>query len=377
MLKKRILLSLLHLLFFALFSCKGDALDVTDNSVTWYNVFTGQELKHVFKIQNTYDKEMIIGQIRPTCPSCIRFGVDKLKIAPGESENLNITFDTMGYVGKKEFKVLIYHNRSKTGLPIEYKLTAYIRNYVFSSPMGSINLGTVLYPGEGKRYSSASLIIRPLANTPKFKIDKIDKKYDFIEYKISSFKDGYKIDFRLDVNKVLDKIGYNVTQLKKIYTGEVNGKPRPIKSPDIIQENSETKAVFPIKIYLDHKKQKFIRYIASCNIVGPVDTTKSERELVFKNVIRKLSRGGYGASPAIDFFVYTKNNTFFKVTSLSTDNPLVDADLKKVSENRYKVTLTFNKKGKLLKSIKNGRGNVFIETDNPFSKLIAMPFSIE
>jgi hypothetical protein len=377
MIKLRIPLFLALVCLSSFFSCKGGAVDITDNSVIWYNTFTGQKLKHVFKIKNTYNKDMIIGQIRPSCPSCIYFDIKKLKIAPGESENLYLTFDTLGYVGKKEFKVLIYHNLAKNGLPIEYSLTAYIRNYVFSSPMGSLNLGTIVYPSEERRFSSTSLILRPQAGTESFKIEKIDKKYDFVEYKIVNFKNGYKIEFKLDSKKVLDKLGFTVEQLKKIYTGEVNGVPRPIKVPEILQENSQTKAVFPIKIYLDHKKQKFIRYVASCTIIGPVDTTKSERDFVFKNVIAKLSKGGYNKSQSIEFFVHSKDKSAFNITKLSTDNPVVSADMIKVSNSRYKVTLTFNKDKKLLKTLKNGRGNLFIETDNPYSKLIAMSFNVD
>ncbi len=367
---KSILIALFLTLLISM-SCTSNKL-VTNTSVTWYNLISGEKVSHTFIIKNSSNKNLKIYGITQDC-SCVTFKIDKLVIKPGDEAKLKVNLDTLGYVVNKTFRLVVRHSQMQNGAPTIYKLVANIKNYLYSSPQTGLSFRSILYPYQ--KTSNLKLKIRPFNINENVKIKKIKIGFDFIKYKIVKFRNGQQINFTLNADEVLAHLSETAEQMKNRLTMQLRGQVAPFAQPPVYQENSVTSILFPCKIYIEHPKQKFIRYMISSKILGPIDTDKPENKLVFKNILSSLSRGTTKRK-VITFHVFNKYKKNFKITKLSTNNKLVTVKYKKLTSHKYLITMIFNDKRKKLRTIKYNSGHIFIETDQPFTRLIAMRYEI-
>lgn len=69
------------------------------------NVMEGMFVRHVFVISNTGDEPLEISRVRSTC-GCTTSTLPKNSLAPGESVEVEVVFDTVGYGGREVTKSL-------------------------------------------------------------------------------------------------------------------------------------------------------------------------------------------------------------------------------------------------------------------------------
>lgn len=72
-------------------------------------IFQGDKLNHAFKFKNTGGSELLILSAKPSC-GCTASAPENTEIAPGETSQINISFDTAGRTGNQTKTVTVTSN---------------------------------------------------------------------------------------------------------------------------------------------------------------------------------------------------------------------------------------------------------------------------
>jgi hypothetical protein len=85
--------------------------------VSWENathdfgdIFQGDRVEHTFKFTNTGSKELVITNVEVTCGCTTPKGWPRDPIAPGESGELTISFNSSGKIGKQNKVITLTSN---------------------------------------------------------------------------------------------------------------------------------------------------------------------------------------------------------------------------------------------------------------------------
>lgn len=81
----------------------------------------GVVLKHVYTFTNTGDEPLVIERIKVAC-SCTKFTYLKEPVAPGQSSEIVVTFDTKGKIAWQDRILEIYANTRKNPTKIRFKV---------------------------------------------------------------------------------------------------------------------------------------------------------------------------------------------------------------------------------------------------------------
>lgn len=87
----------------------------TENSIDFGDLAQGDKVSHTFKLKNTGVAPLIISNVAATC-GCTVPSWPKEPIAPGQSAEIQVSFNSTGKVGKQNSIVRIYSNATE---PIE------------------------------------------------------------------------------------------------------------------------------------------------------------------------------------------------------------------------------------------------------------------
>lgn len=87
----------------------------TENSIDFGDLAQGDKVSHTFKLKNTGVAPLIISNVVATC-GCTVPSWPKEPIAPGQSAEIQVSFNSTGKVGKQNSIVRIYSNATE---PIE------------------------------------------------------------------------------------------------------------------------------------------------------------------------------------------------------------------------------------------------------------------
>lgn len=112
-----------------------------DNGVySFGTVVAGVVVTHTFVITNAGDKTLTISKAQPSC-GCTTTDLAKKNLAPGESVNLDITFDSVGYGGRTVTKLIdVYSND-----PTQPKLVLQLKGTVNRAKQYNIACGDLNY----------------------------------------------------------------------------------------------------------------------------------------------------------------------------------------------------------------------------------------
>ena len=113
-------LSLLGLACFAQNKTEINATQpLNPQEITWDfgQVKAGEVARHVFVLKNEFRKELDIKDVSTSC-GCTGSQVKKKKLLPGESTDIEVTFNSKGYLGAvKQFVYLFTDNFQEPGVP--------------------------------------------------------------------------------------------------------------------------------------------------------------------------------------------------------------------------------------------------------------------
>jgi hypothetical protein len=178
----------------------------------------GEKVKHVFRIKNVGDDTLIIKKVLTSC-GCTAAGLTKRKLSPGEETEIEVTFNTKGFIKNQRKTVTLWTNDPENE-SVRFILKGFVRrppSPILKVIPRMVNLGKV----------NAS-------DTVKFKIKlKNVGERDLVINKIES--EGIIIDFSTDtlapgVSKEItlsywnDTPG-NYTEFLKIFS---NDRDRPV-----------------------------------------------------------------------------------------------------------------------------------------------------
>ncbi len=372
---KRIFISIYILILFSILLSCGHGKIVENRKVVWKNVFAGKIVSHTFKITNTYGKTMKIGYIRPQCPACTTFELSKKNLEPGDTTKLTIHFDSAGYKGTIKYNILVYHNLDPNGKPIEFITIAEVKNYIKTSKRLFLNFGRI--ESSKKHDTVLKLKLTPKVADDKLDIAKIDtNKFNIFKYKIKSVKPNSKlILISLGVDSIMKNLNVNIEKLKEVYRGELKGKYKNLPRFFIIQLNNVTKFVIPVKINTGLSKHPYLRFVAAGHIKGDINTNLKNNTVGFENILKFIGKK-LDFSKTKSFLISSDKNKPFNVVNLSTDNEVITLEKTKVNSSTYKIIVHFNKDKNSINSLKRNRGNIFIETDNPFAKFFRVKLEL-
>lgn len=82
---------------------------VSEEEWDFGKVIQGEKPTHIFIVKNVGEGDLIIESLKESC-ACIEASISTTLIRPGESAELEVSYDTTDYVGKDEKHVHIYSN---------------------------------------------------------------------------------------------------------------------------------------------------------------------------------------------------------------------------------------------------------------------------
>lgn len=94
---------------------ESPVITITENSIDFGDLAQGDKVSHTFKLKNTGVAPLIISNVAATC-GCTVPSWPKEPIAPGQSAEIQVSFNSTGKVGKQNSIVRIYSNATE---PIE------------------------------------------------------------------------------------------------------------------------------------------------------------------------------------------------------------------------------------------------------------------
>ncbi|MBS9522859.1 DUF1573 domain-containing protein [Litoribacter ruber] len=94
---------------------EGAAISFAEKSKDFGDITQGDKVEHTFKFENTGSAPLVISNVAATC-GCTVPAWPKEPIAPGESAEIKVSFNSAGKMGKQNSVVRIYSNASE---PIE------------------------------------------------------------------------------------------------------------------------------------------------------------------------------------------------------------------------------------------------------------------
>lgn len=94
---------------------ESPVITFTENSIDFGDLAQGDKVSHTFKLKNTGVAPLIISNVAATC-GCTVPSWPKEPIAPGQSAEIQVSFNSTGKVGKQNSIVRIYSNATE---PIE------------------------------------------------------------------------------------------------------------------------------------------------------------------------------------------------------------------------------------------------------------------
>lgn len=74
------------------------------------DVFQGDKVEHIFRFTNTGTKDLVITNVEVTCGCTTPKGWPRDPIAPGESGELTVAFNSAGKIGKQNKVITITSN---------------------------------------------------------------------------------------------------------------------------------------------------------------------------------------------------------------------------------------------------------------------------
>ncbi|WP_143960373.1 DUF1573 domain-containing protein [Litoribacter populi] len=93
----------------------GATITFAEKSKDFGDITQGDKVEHTFKFENTGGAPLVISNVAATC-GCTVPAWPKEPIAPGESAEIKVSFNSAGKMGKQNSVVRIYSNASE---PIE------------------------------------------------------------------------------------------------------------------------------------------------------------------------------------------------------------------------------------------------------------------
>jgi len=103
---------------------------VSEQEWDFGKVTQGEKPTHIFIVKNGGEGDLIIESLKESC-ACIEVSISATRLQPGESAELNVTYDTTDYVGKDEKHVHIYSNDP---LVPDKRIDLYVETEVFQIP---------------------------------------------------------------------------------------------------------------------------------------------------------------------------------------------------------------------------------------------------
>lgn len=115
--KKTILLMAVALFTFAAYAQEkaGAVIEFQEKSIDFGDITQGDKVEHTFVFKNTGDTPLMIQNVAVTC-GCTAPNWPKEPIAPGNTGELKVVFNSTGKMGKQNSVVRVYSNASE---PIE------------------------------------------------------------------------------------------------------------------------------------------------------------------------------------------------------------------------------------------------------------------
>lgn len=93
----------------------GAVISFKEKSVDFGDIVQGQKVEHTFTLTNSGTEPLIISNVAATC-GCTVPSWPKEPIAPGNSAEIKVSFNSTGKMGKQNSVVRIYSNATE---PIE------------------------------------------------------------------------------------------------------------------------------------------------------------------------------------------------------------------------------------------------------------------
>ncbi|GMQ29639.1 DUF1573 domain-containing protein [Algoriphagus confluentis] len=93
----------------------GAVISFKEKSVDFGDIVQGQKVEHTFTLTNSGSEPLIISNVAATC-GCTVPSWPKEPIAPGNSAEIKVSFNSAGKMGKQNSVVRIYSNATE---PIE------------------------------------------------------------------------------------------------------------------------------------------------------------------------------------------------------------------------------------------------------------------
>ena len=107
---KRVLWSMIAgLVLLTATAMAGPTIAVDTESYDWGTVLEGYSVTHTFIIQNVGDEDLIISRVRVSC-GCTGTRLATDQLAPGESVELAVTFNSTGFSGNVSKTVSVFSN---------------------------------------------------------------------------------------------------------------------------------------------------------------------------------------------------------------------------------------------------------------------------
>jgi len=103
---------------------------VSEKEWDFGKVIQGEKPTHVFIVKNEGEGDLIIESLKESC-ACIEVSISATLIKPGESAELEVTYDTTDYAGKDEKHIHIYSNDPQVP---DKKINLYVEIEEFAIP---------------------------------------------------------------------------------------------------------------------------------------------------------------------------------------------------------------------------------------------------
>ncbi len=87
------------------------------------DVFQGDKVEHTFRFTNTGNQELVITNVEVTCGCTTPKGWPRDPIAPGESGELSVAFNSTGKIGKQNKVITITSNSVGTSNQVMFTAT--------------------------------------------------------------------------------------------------------------------------------------------------------------------------------------------------------------------------------------------------------------
>jgi len=103
---------------------------VSEEEWDFGKVTQGEKPTHIFIVKNGGEGDLIIDSLKESC-ACIEVSISATLIKPGESAELEVTYDTTDYAGKDEKHVHVYSNDPQVS---DKKINLYVEIEEFAIP---------------------------------------------------------------------------------------------------------------------------------------------------------------------------------------------------------------------------------------------------